>query len=313
MATAGVAVAALWFTGQSLHATQNQYGLSEQGQITDRFGKAIEHLGSDKIDIRLGAIYALERLARDSPADHPTVFEVLSSFIRTHAPVWPLSGPPCGYRNVPAENVIAVDIQAAVTVIGRRDSSHDGPNPIDLSKSCLVVANLSATNLAGAILYLANLDGANLDGAHLDGAHLNEAHMFGADLRDTDLQGAHLGAAILNWANLTGKDLRGTDLQGAYLKEASLDGADLRGTDLKGAHLDGANLNEANLNGADLNGADLNGADLTGADLTGADLTGTDLTGTDLRGTDLADANLKDIRYNGDTKWPDGFTPPPNR
>lgn len=56
IATAAVAVAALWFTGQSLHATQNQYGLSEQGQITDRFGKAIEHLGSDKIDIRLGSV-----------------------------------------------------------------------------------------------------------------------------------------------------------------------------------------------------------------------------------------------------------------
>ncbi|MEV6099214.1 hypothetical protein [Nocardia sp. NPDC051981] len=59
LATAAVAVAALWFSGQSLNQTKNQYALSEEGQITDRFGKSIEQIGSDKIDVRLGGIYAL--------------------------------------------------------------------------------------------------------------------------------------------------------------------------------------------------------------------------------------------------------------
>jgi hypothetical protein len=60
------------------------YRLSQQGQITDRYTKAVEQLGSDKLDVRLGGIYALERIAVDSKRDHPTVVEVFSAFVREH-------------------------------------------------------------------------------------------------------------------------------------------------------------------------------------------------------------------------------------
>jgi hypothetical protein len=56
--------------------------VAEQGQLTERYTKAIEQLGSDKLDVRLGGIYALERIAADSERDHPTVVEVLSAFVR---------------------------------------------------------------------------------------------------------------------------------------------------------------------------------------------------------------------------------------
>jgi hypothetical protein len=59
--------------------------LTEQGHITERYTKAIEQLGSDKLDVRLGGIYALERLAIDSERDHPTVVEVLGAFVREHS------------------------------------------------------------------------------------------------------------------------------------------------------------------------------------------------------------------------------------
>lgn len=64
-----VAVGALRFTARS-------FVLSREGQVTDRYTKAIEQLGSDKLDVRIGGIYALERVARDSTGDHPTVMEV---------------------------------------------------------------------------------------------------------------------------------------------------------------------------------------------------------------------------------------------
>jgi hypothetical protein len=55
--------------------------VAEQGHITERYTKAIEQLGSDKLDVRLGGIYALEQIAVDSRRDHPTVVEVLSAFV----------------------------------------------------------------------------------------------------------------------------------------------------------------------------------------------------------------------------------------
>ena len=53
-------------------ATKSQ-DLTRQGQITDRFTKAIVQLGEqgpEKLAVRLGGIYALERIARDSERDH---------------------------------------------------------------------------------------------------------------------------------------------------------------------------------------------------------------------------------------------------
>jgi hypothetical protein len=72
------AAGALVFTGRS-------FSLSREGQVTDRYTKAIEQLGSDKLDVRIGGIYALERIARDSARDHPVVMEVLTAFIREHS------------------------------------------------------------------------------------------------------------------------------------------------------------------------------------------------------------------------------------
>ena len=50
--------------------------------ITDRFSQAISYLASDKIAVRLGGIYALERLAQDSPSEYWLTIEVLSAFVR---------------------------------------------------------------------------------------------------------------------------------------------------------------------------------------------------------------------------------------
>ncbi len=61
--------------------------------MTDRYTKAIEQLGSDKLDVRLGGVYALERVARDSARGDPAVMEVVAVFIREHShDQWPPHG-----------------------------------------------------------------------------------------------------------------------------------------------------------------------------------------------------------------------------
>ena len=65
-----------------------QVAVAEQGHVTDRFTKAIEQLGSDNLAVRLGGIYALERIAKDSKRDHWTIMEVLTAYVRQNAP-WP--------------------------------------------------------------------------------------------------------------------------------------------------------------------------------------------------------------------------------
>ena len=85
------AAGALVYTARNFTLSRRNVELTEQGQVTDRYTKAIEQLGSDKLDVRIGGIYALERVAYDSPRDHPTVMEVLAAFVREHSrEQWPL-------------------------------------------------------------------------------------------------------------------------------------------------------------------------------------------------------------------------------
>ena len=89
----------LYFTWQRARTGDKTVQIMEQGHITDRYTKAIEQLGkldNDKpnIEVRLGAIYALERIAHDSPRDHWTIMEVLTVYVRQNAPAARLSDPP---------------------------------------------------------------------------------------------------------------------------------------------------------------------------------------------------------------------------
>ena len=75
--------------------------------------------------MRIGGIYALERVARDSRRDHPTVMEVLAAFVREQ---WP----PAEDSGEPPERTTRPDVQAAATVIGRRAIQYDS-QPINLA------------------------------------------------------------------------------------------------------------------------------------------------------------------------------------
>jgi Pentapeptide repeats (8 copies) len=223
--------------------------LTEQGQVTDRYTKAVEQLGSDKLDVRIGGIYALERVARDSPRDQPAVMDVLTTFIREHSwEPWPLP------RTEEEEDADLVeftrpDIQAALTVVGRRDSERD-IGSIDLTRADLTRANLTRADLTDA----------DLTGACLAGADLTSTYLTSADL--------------------TGANLAGACLDGAYFTDADLTGAYLASAHIVEAYLDWAHLTDADLTGASLAFADLSNTDLTSATLTDTDLDRADLTGS---------------------------------
>jgi hypothetical protein len=74
--------------------TYRQLRVTREGQITDRYTKAVDQLGREHLDVRLGGIYALERIARDSPDDRATIEEVLTAYVRGHASWPPLPSTP---------------------------------------------------------------------------------------------------------------------------------------------------------------------------------------------------------------------------
>ena len=101
-----IGLVVIWITWRRLQVAQ-------EGQVTERFSRAIDHLGNDSLDVRLGAIYALERIARDSRQDHWPVMEILTAYVRERA-----ARGPAAEDQQPAddEQPLATDIQAVVTV-----------------------------------------------------------------------------------------------------------------------------------------------------------------------------------------------------
>lgn len=198
------------FAAGALVFTARNFRLSREGQVTDRYTKAIEQLGSDKLDVRIGGIYALERVARYSAKDHPTVMEVLTAFVREHSrEPWPSVAAGESGAGVPERT--RPDVLAAAAVIGRRNARHDR-QPI---------------RLAGARLAGARLVGADLAGANLNDAGLLAAHLDGADLTRTNLSNAFLVNADLRGAKLHSTDLAGADLRGAHFGAWELADANL--------------------------------------------------------------------------------------
>lgn len=312
--------------------TWRQIHISREGQITERFSKAIDHLGQtadDKLDMRLGGIFALERIANNSPDDRATIGEVLTAYVREHSP-WPPSRPG-QYRaavsrdQVPTLQARAGDIQAVLVVLGRRALPPSGPTVLDLSNTDLRRMELPRVNLRRAKLQDGMLQDANLQFADLQGANLRNVNFEGASLRyanleDADLTYANLRSVGLVEANLRGAILRGISLEGGLLSGANLEGvrvsgslkrADLTGARLRDADLMGVDLQDATLVGVQLQGADLTGANLQGSRLMGARCRGTTLVGANLSGADLAGANLRKATYNRGpqgTIWPAGFS-----
>jgi Protein of unknown function (DUF2934)/Pentapeptide repeats (8 copies) len=224
-----------------------------QRRIVESFSKAVEQLGSDKLEVRVGAIFALERLSRESPDDYWTIMEVLTAFVREHMRyttimarlserayfLWLQAGRPEGRSQEFWTEAVRlgrlkeppIDIASILTVIRRRSAENrqrerDNGWRFDLSETYLRQAFLGEVWLQGANFLSAHLEGANLMGAHLEGAFLMEAHLEGALLNGVHLEGAflmeaHLEGALLNGAHLQDTALLEAHVEGAILTEAA--------------------------------------------------------------------------------------------
>ncbi len=278
----------------------NQTQLTPQEIVSERFSKAIEQLGNEKIETRFAAIYALERIAKDSPKDHWTIMEILAAFIRENAPV---------NREYEDESLqsskLPTDIQTALTVIGRRDSYKDPVNQkLDLRNTDLSNADLTEANLSRAIFVGANLQWVNFTRVNLSEADLSVTYLCGsifyeANLQKAILPEANLQGAVLRKANLSQAILYDANLEGTVLCDANLTGAVLCDANLEGAILCDANLQEVNFEGSNLQDTNLIGSNLQRAKLAGANLESALLSTANLQEANFQEANLCGANLSG--------------
>jgi len=205
---------------------KEQAELVKEGQITDRYVKAVSLLDADGVTARMAGIYALERIMRDSEKDHETIVQLLAAFIRERSPAVDIPD------DMPwQEAMVTNDVQAALTVLGHRPERQEDFS-IDLQHVSLCQANLIGLRLESVVFSFSNLSF-----ARLEAARLAKANFYRAALMSVTAPGADLSKAHLQSARLDEGDFLGARMVKANLQEARLSGADLRDVDMAGASL----------------------------------------------------------------------------
>lgn len=197
------------FTLREIQIGQDQLEVAREGQITERFTRAVDQLGSDKLDVRVGGIYALERIARDSPRDRGPTMEILAAFVRQRSPI---SDRIVNVREVRGARPPS-DIQAAATVIGRINQSPES------TRSCNprggpnfpCVANLERVDLSGIDLSGGNFGSINFNGARLAGGNYGFASFHNANLAFSDLRLANFRLADVTGVAMHFSELESTN------------------------------------------------------------------------------------------------------
>jgi uncharacterized protein YjbI with pentapeptide repeats len=321
----------------------------KEGHITDRITAAVEQLGAEKtvrmivadktqettepnIEVRIGAILSLERIAQDSTIhdkgrDHVRVMEILCAYVRENsnarAPVdFPL----------PEWEPLAEDADEAAQaehVRKRHERFGDGfledPKARDWARS--LPAPRADISLAVQVLGRRTAEQRRVEAAWPDPPGARTVWPFDApcpELRegteDAPLTVAEIAAfeeKLWTWRKTLLRysgyrlDLRGANLQAADLSAkrpdatdavfsgARLDGARMEGAGLLGARMEGVNLCKARMEGANLGGVRMAGANLWQTRMEGANVVHARMEGTNLLEARMEGARLYYARMKG--------------
>ncbi|MGW7529668.1 pentapeptide repeat-containing protein [Streptomyces sp. NPDC054783] len=250
-------------TWRQLRVSQDGLRATQEGYVTDRFSRAVDQLGSDKLDVRIGGLHALWRIAEQSARDREAIISIQAAYLRTHLP-WPPAGPESPAADVPINDIApletrAADAQVALTALGVL-CQHREQSWVNLS-----ITDLRRADCDGLWFPEVNFDRACMEAAGLYHANLTQASLVSVNLRHADLT-----TAILRRTRCILADLRAAKLVETDLRDADFTETDLREANLRKADAHGAIFHRADLRMADLRGTDLSTANLVEARLTGA-------------------------------------------
>lgn len=336
----------------------------KEGHITDRINTAVEQLGAEKtkkvrgkdpdgkditveetqpnIEVRIGAILSLERIAQDSTIhdkgrDHVRVMEILCAYVRENAPaksaqdslrqIW--TREKAGWDDAPD--------QFQGWFCNKYGTSQTSIDDLISVKASTAWASMLPKPRADIILTLQVIGRRTAEQRRVEAAWpdaLSKETVWPFDVLCPRPSGER-GEAIkseraLNdyldrlkvWSESIRSykgyrlDLQGTNLQGANLSPLRPDGSDavyagailtdsrLEGANLRRVRMEGVSLGKACLQGAKLNEVRMEGAVLRRAQLEGTVLTEAHLKLTDVRWARLEGAHMRLAWLDGaDLRW----------
>ena len=163
-------------------ASLHQAETSHRSLLNERYQKGAEMLGSNILSVRLGGIYALQRLAEEEPEQyHVKSMRLLCAFVRHPTKAEDRgdnTGPTGAELKSNFKDVrLREDVQAAMAAIGTRTAADVELEEKENCRLSLLNADLTCALLIGANLTNVILSGANLTLAFVSNANLANAEL----------------------------------------------------------------------------------------------------------------------------------------
>ena len=315
---------------------EEQWKTAEQTHFTTLYSKAIQQLGENAvvrsggkesiapaIEVRIGAIYALERIAKESDADYRPIVETLCAYVRRN------SGPVIEIASTDGERhsrvsmydvandirkevkarhyeqyVERADIRAAINVLMRRSpdrrilegySTEEPPSLYPMQTDQWKEVWRRARSLSADEFHELFRERRLREYRELHRRRFKNMAGFLDELDSWKSSNGDAGWTV----DLSDAVLQGIVAEQGDFRRMTLRRARLEGAWLEGAQMQGANLEEARLQGAYVADGNLRGATLEGAWLTGVHLFGADMDGVILSGSRLDEATFTSARMGG--------------
>jgi hypothetical protein len=105
----------------TVNASHRELRVTQDGQITERFTRAVDQLGNTSMDMQLGGIYALQQISRSSPEERSAIYEILAAYVRIHSPWAQHHDPgPVDLKTMPRLRELQPGVQAGTRTPCRR-------------------------------------------------------------------------------------------------------------------------------------------------------------------------------------------------
>ncbi len=214
--------------------SDNQNKISEQGRIAEQISRAIDQIGAYKqnfdnskdnkpnIEARVGGIYSLERIAKDSDDDYEKIMDILCAYVRVTA--------------LKKYKAIREDIQGAIDVLGTKKKS------LLFWRRDKFRVNLENCNLSGYRFSELNF---NTYTDSSNGTIFDKSKFYKSKFYKTDL----------SYASFDNSNLTEADFEEAELKGARFEKANCRDAVFKNANFCDAVFKETKVHGADFSKA----------------------------------------------------------
>ena len=266
------------------------------------------------IEVRLGAIYLLRRLAEDNARDHAPIIETLCDYIRQNS----LQEKQKWERTRKSEDELPsprADIQGAINAVGNKE--------------------LAALSILRTIQPQKTLSGAFLPNYVFENLDFSYSNFASSDLRnakfigDSVMKNIDFGLSNLKSTYFSNSDFRNSNFFGVELFDAMFTNANLKGSNFLGNCFSSVIFSNSNITKSDFRSAVLYNTRFIVSDLTVADfmnahffeestirvlkLTHADFDGADLSVLrELTQEQLETCFGNTDTKLPPGLFPGSN-